>query len=264
MKKTLALVLALALLLGCMSFAAAEGGTMNRDGLTFPELPNNTLKLTVTTANWGTDQLPTKMQKLWQEKMEEYLGCKLDITWQIAPWNDFRNNESVNLAAGDLSDINTYSQGSLVNGYGKDEDGDSLVLDIMDYKDYLVYYPEFVEGKVGGWNGVLNDDGTSYVFWDGYDNDLNLAGGQSFSAYAYRFDVLKKYDLKPATTWEEFKELCAFLKEKIDAGEIENAKYVMSNGASWMTFYYFYDASIGNIQSDFTGQGLLFFLVHPF
>ena len=47
MKKTLALVLALALLLGCMSFAAAEGGTMNRDGLTFPELPNNTLKLTV-------------------------------------------------------------------------------------------------------------------------------------------------------------------------------------------------------------------------
>ena len=236
MKKTLALILALALLLGCVSFASAEG-TMNRDGLTFPELPNNTLKLTVTTANWGTDQLPTKMQKLWQEKMEEYLGCKLDITWQIAPWNDFRNNESVNLAAGDLSDINTYSQGTLVNGYGKDEDGDSLVLDIMDYKDYLVYYPEFVEGKAGGWNGVLNDDGTSYVFWDGYDNDLNLAGGQSFSAYAYRFDVLKKYDLKPATTWEEFKALCAFLKEKIDAGEIENAKYVMSNGASWMAFF---------------------------
>ena len=236
MKKTLALILALALLLGCVSFASAEG-TMNRDGLTFPELPNNTLKLTVTTANWGTDQLPTKMQKLWQEKVEEYLGCKLDITWQIAPWNDFRNNESVNLAAGDLSDVNTYSQGTLVNGYGKDEDGDSLVLDIMDYKDYLVYYPEFVEGKAGGWTGVLNDDGTSYVFWDGYDNDLNLAGGQSFSAYAYRFDVLKKYDLKPATTWEEFKALCAFLKEKIDAGEIENAKYVMSNGASWMAFF---------------------------
>ena len=106
MKKTLALVLALALMLGCMSFASAEG-TMNREGLTFPELPDNTLKLTVSTANFGTDQLPTKMQKLWQEKMEAYLGCKLDITWQVQPWNDFRSNESVALAAGDLADIST-------------------------------------------------------------------------------------------------------------------------------------------------------------
>ena len=232
MKKTLALVLALALMLGCMSFASAEG-TMNREGLTFPELPDNTLKLTVSTANFGTDQLPTKMQKLWQEKMEAYLGCKLDITWQVQPWNDFRSNESVALAAGDLADISTYSQGPLVNGYGADGD----VLNINDYADYLVYYPEFVKGHVGGQAGVNNEDGSSYVFWDGYENDLNLAGGQSFSAYAYRFDVLKKYDLKPATNWEEFKTLCAFLKEKIDAGEIENAKYVMSNGASWMAFY---------------------------
>ena len=232
MKKTLALVLALALMLGRMSFASAEG-TMNREGLTFPELPDNTLKLTVSTANFGTDQLPTKMQKLWQEKMEAYLGCKLDITWQVQPWNDFRSNESVALAAGDLADISTYSQGPLVNGYGADGD----VLNINDYADYLVYYPEFVKGHVGGQAGVNNEDGSSYVFWDGYENDLNLAGGQSFSAYAYRFDVLKKYDLKPATTWEEFKTLCAFLKEKIDAGEIENAKYVMSNGASWMAFY---------------------------
>ena len=106
MKKTLALVLALALLLGCVSFASAEG-TRNREGLTFPELPNNTLKLTVSVPNFGTDQLPTKMQALWQEKVEEYLGCKLDITWQVVPWNDFRNNESVNLAAGDLADINS-------------------------------------------------------------------------------------------------------------------------------------------------------------
>ena len=230
--KVLSLVLALALMLGCMTVAFGEG-TMNREGLEFPELPDNTLHLTVNSANFGTDAQGTKMQALWQEKMEEYLGCKLDISWNYQPWNDFRSNESVKLAAGDIADINTYSQGTLVNEYG--EDGD--VLDINKYADYMVYYPEFVAGRVGGQAGVNNPDGSSYVFWDGYDNDLNLAGGQSFSAYAYRFDVLKKYDLKPAETWDEFVELCAVLKEKIDAGEIENAKYVMSNGASWMAFY---------------------------
>ena len=74
-------------------------------------------------------------------------------------------------------------------------------------------------GTVGdttpGQEGINNPDGSSYVFWDGYDNDVNLAGAQSFAAYAYRFDVLKKYDLKPAETWDEFKDLCAELKDLI-------------------------------------------------
>lgn len=234
MKKILSLVLALMMVLSVASFATAETtGTMNTEGLYFPELPNNTLTLTVSTANFGSDALNTKMQALWQEKMEAYLGCKLDITWQTMPWNDFRSNESVMLAAGDLADINTYSQGSLVNEYGADGD----VLNINDYADYLVYYPEFVAGYVGGQDGVNNPDGSSYVFWDGYDNDLNLAGAQSFTAYGYRFDVLKKYDLTPATTWSEFVELCAKLKSLIDSGEVD-AKYVMSNGMSnlWRGF----------------------------
>lgn len=231
MKKILALALALIMVLGCVSFATAEG-TMNTEGLTFPKLPNNTLSITVSTANFGSDALNTKMQKLWQEKMEAYLGCKLDITWQTMPWNDFRANEAVMLAANDLADINTYSQGSLVNEYGADGD----VLNINEYADYLVYYPEFVAGAVGGQEGINNPDGSSYVFWDGYENDLNLAGAQSFAAYGYRFDVLKANGLQPATNWAEFVELCAKLKALIDEGKVD-AKYVMSNGASWMNFY---------------------------
>lgn len=231
--RILSLVIALIMVLGCVSFASAEtAGTMNRDGLTFPELPNNTLSITVSTANFGSDALGTKMQALWQEKVEEYLGCKLDITWQIMPWNDFRSNEAVMLAAGDLADINTYSQGTLVNEYGAYGD----VLDINKYSDYLVYYPEFVSGYVGGQEGVNNPDGSSYVFWDGYENDLNLAGAQSFAAYGYRFDVLKEHGLQPATNWDEFTKLCADLKALIDEGKVD-AKYVMSNGASWMNFY---------------------------
>ncbi len=230
MKKFLSLVLALIMVLG-VAVASAEG-TMNKEGLTFPELPNNTLTLTVSVPNFGTDALNTKMQKLWQEKVEAYLGCKLDITWQTMPWNDFRSNESVMLAAGDLADVNTYSQGSLVNEYGADGD----VLNINEYADYLVYYPEFVAGTLGGQDGINNPDGSSYVFWDGYHNDLDLAGAQSFTAYGYRFDVLQKYDLQPATTWSEFVDLCAKLQALIDEGKVD-AKYVMSNGASWMNFY---------------------------
>ncbi|MBR4235480.1 MAG: hypothetical protein IKR85_05390 [Clostridia bacterium] len=229
MKKLLALAIALLLAMGCMSAFAADGPI---EGLDYPDLPDNTLKITVSTANFGTDQVNTKMMKLWQEKMEEYLGIKLDITWTTIPWDDFRSNESVKLAAKDLADVNTYSQGDLVNQYG----AEGVVLNLNDYLDYMVYYPTFVEGNVGGWDGINNLDGSSYVFWDGYDNDVNLAGAQSFAAYAYRFDVLQEYGLEPATTWEEFKDLCADLQALIDSGEVD-ADYVLHNGASWMAFY---------------------------
>ena len=229
MKKLLALAIALVLAMGCMSAFAADGPI---EGLDYPDLPDNTLKITVSTANFGTDQVNTKMMKLWQEKMEEYLGIKLDITWTTIPWDDFRSNESVKLAAKDLADVNTYSQGDLVNQYG----AEGVVLNLNNYLDYMVYYPTFVEGNVGGWDGVNNMDGSSYVFWDGYDNDVNLAGAQSFTAYAYRFDVLQEYGLEPATTWDEFKDLCADLKALIDSGDVD-ADYVLHNGASWMAFY---------------------------
>lgn len=227
--KLLLLMLALSLALG-MSYSAM--GEMDRGSLHFPELPNNTLSITVNTANFGNDALPTKMQKLWQEKMEEYLGVKLDITWNVKPWSDFRANESILLASDDLADVNTYSQGTLVNEYGEY----GQVLDINKYKDYFVYYPAFLAGAVGGPEAVNNADGSSYVFWDGYDNDLNLAGAQSFTGFAYRFDVLKKHGLTPATTWQEFVDLCAKLQALISEGK-SDAKYVLANTGKSYAFY---------------------------
>ena len=80
MKKLLALAVAIVLALGCVSAFAVSGPI---EGVDYPELPDGTLHLTVAVPNWGTDQTTTRMQKLWQEKMEEYLGIKLDITYKI-------------------------------------------------------------------------------------------------------------------------------------------------------------------------------------
>ena len=101
-KRILLLVLVLSLVLGGTISALAE---MDKGSLFFPELPNNTLSITVNTANFGNDTLNTRMQQLWQEKMEDYLGVKLDIKWNIKPWADFRANESVLLAADDLASM---------------------------------------------------------------------------------------------------------------------------------------------------------------
>lgn len=200
--------------------------------LSFPELPDNTLSITVSVPNFGTSPEGTAMQLKWQEMMEAYLGCKLDITWNITPWLDFRTNEPVLLQSGDIPDVSAYSQGTLVNEYG----ADGIVLDIAKYKDYMQYYPSFVTDTNGGEAFAYNADGTAYYFMDGFENRENLTGAQSFTAFTYRFDILDNNNLKPATTLDEFTALCASIKDLIDQGKIDS-KYVMTNSDKNYAFY---------------------------
>ena len=200
--------------------------------LYFPELPNNTLSLTASIPNFGTSPEGTVVQEKWQSMMEEYLGVKLDIDWNIVPWSDYRSSEKVLLQSGDIADVATYSQGNYINEYGSD----GIVLDILKYKDYMQYYQEFVKETNGGEAYAYNQDGTAYYFMDGFSNPENLTGAQSFTAFSYRFDVLKKLGLKPATTLNEFTELVAKLQEAINNEEID-AKYVISNQDKGYTFY---------------------------
>lgn len=200
--------------------------------LAFPELPDNTLSITVNIPNFGTSPEGTTIQQKWQDKMETYLGCKLDITWNITPWLDYRTNEPVLLQSGDIPDVSTYSQGALVNEYGSD----GIVLDIAKYKDYLQYYPAFVEDTNGGESYAYNEDGSAYYFMDGFENAENLTGAQSFTAFAYRFDLLQKNNLTPATTLDEFTTLCASIQDLINQGKIDS-KYVMTNSDKNYAFY---------------------------
>lgn len=230
-------VLSASMLAGCGKKDTADNGSNSGNSGTqeagkLPELKGGTLKLTVSIADFNQSSEGTEIQKLWQEKMEEYLGCKLDITWQRTPWADFRANELVVLQSGDVPDVSTYSQGTAINKFG----ADGIVLDLGKYKDYMPNYMEYVKDTNGGENFVFNEDGTSYYFMDGSYNEDDIQGAQSFTAFAYRFDELQKHNLKPAVTLDEFTKLCADLKALIDSGK-SDAKYVIMNSTKDYAFY---------------------------
>ena len=202
------------------------------NGIQLPEIPDGVLKLEVNIPDFNQTSEGTMIQNLWQEKMEAYLGVKLDITWTRTAWNDFRETEKVPLQAGKIADVSTLSIGPAINEFGED----GTVLNLADYMDYMVYYPEYMADTNGGEDFAKNEDGSMCYFMDGSYNMSNIEGAQSFTAFAYRFDVLKENDLQPATTLEEFTQLCADIKAKIDNGEID-AKYPIMNSTKDYSIY---------------------------
>ena len=207
--------------------SAADNGDKGEPESKMSELKDNTLKLSVSIPTFGVDPKDTPVQKEWEKKMTEYLGCKLDISWTYTPWADYRTNEKVILASGALPDVFTYSWKDAIDAYG----ADGQVVNIADYKDYMTYYLPYVEGTVGKEASAYNDDGSSYYFKDGFVNINNITGAQSFTAYAYRFDILKKHNLTPAATTAEFEALCSELKK------LYPDKYVISNSDKNYAFY---------------------------
>ncbi len=192
--------------------------TAKDNGIELPEVSGGTLKLKVSIPLYQLSSQGTQIQKLWQQAMEHYLGCKLEIEWQITPSNDYMNNELVVLQSGQLPDIASVTKGAAINEYGED----SVLLNLAEYMDYMKYYPEYMAETNGGENFAKMEDGSMYMFMDGFYNPQDIQGAQSFTSFAYRFDVLKELGLTPATTLDEFTELCKVLKEKIDAGEIDS------------------------------------------
>jgi ABC-type glycerol-3-phosphate transport system substrate-binding protein len=190
-------------------------------------LTNNTLKITASVPTFGTDPQGTAVQDEWLKRVESYLGVKVDITWTYTPWLDYRTNEQVILASGSLPNVFTYSWGDAINVYGED----NQVLDIAKYKDYMTYYPRYVEGTVGQEAMAYNKDGSGYYFKDGFVNTEDIIGSQSFTGFIYRFDLLQANNLTPATTIDEFTALCARLKT------LYPNMYVISNSDANYAFY---------------------------
>lgn len=202
------------------------------NGINLPEIPGGVLKLEVNIPDFNQSSEGTMIQDLWKEKMEAYLGVQLDITWTRTAWVDFRETEKVPLQAGKIVDISTQSIGTGLNEFGED----GTVLNLADYMDYMVYYPQYMAATNGGEDFAKNEDGSMYYFMDGFYNPQNIEGAQSFTAFAYRFDILKDNDLQPAATLDEFTQLCADIKAGIDSGDIDS-QYVIMNSTKDYSLY---------------------------
>lgn len=213
------------------NFDISKFTTAAANGIALPAL-DEPLKLDISVIDYNQSAEGTKVQELWQACMEHYLGCKLDITWKYTPLVDYQANELVVLQSGDLPDIATLNKGSAVNEYGED----GTVLNLANYEDELYYYKQFMESTNGGPAFAKNEDGSMYYFMDGFNNPDDIQGAQSFTSFAYRFDVLKDNDLTPASTLDEFTALCKTLKEKSDAGEI-NIQYPIINNTKDYSIY---------------------------
>ena len=116
------------------------------------------------------------------------------------------------------------------------QEANEKVLNIADYQDYIKYYWDYVDGHPNGEAVAKNPDGSMYYFIDAINNADDIMGAQSFTAFAYRFDVLKNNDLTPATTLDEFTQLCADLKALIDADAVD-ADHVIMNSTKDYAFY---------------------------
>lgn len=247
-KRLFASVLAGTMLMSAMSVLAEETkkpqdievpeidfstwATAADNGFELPEIEGGVLEIEVNIADFNQSSEGTMVQALWEQAMEHYLGVDLEVKFNRTAWADYRGQETTRLAADDIADINTYSWKEAVNEYGEDE----VVLNLAEYADYIKYYWDYVDGHPNGEAIAKNPDGSMYYFIDAINNADDIMGAQSFTAFAYRFDVLKENNLAPATTLEEFTKLCADLKALIDDGTID-ADYVLMNSTKDYAFY---------------------------
>lgn len=206
--------------------------TAASNGIKLPELPDNTLKLEVSVADYQQSSDGKDIQKMWQEKMEAYLGVKLDITWTRTPAVDYSANELVVLQSGQVPDMASVTKGSAINEYGED----GTLLNLAGYMDYMKYYPDYMKETNGGEDYAKNEDGSMYYFMDGFYNPDDIQGAQSFTAFAYRFDLLKANNWNPPTTLDEFTKLCADMKAKIDDKSLD-LDYVIINNTKDYALY---------------------------
>lgn len=202
------------------------------NGIRLPEIDGGVLELEVSVADYQSSPEGTVVQALWEEKMEAYLGVDLDITWSRTPSVDYNLNELVVLQSGRIPDVATVTKGVAVNEYGEDE----VLLNLNEYTDYMRYYTDYMAETNGGEDYAKNSDGSMYYFMDGFYNPENIEGAQSFTSFAYRFDLLKDNNWSPATTLDEFTKLCADIKAKIDDGSLD-LDYVMINNTKDYSIY---------------------------
>ena len=114
-----------------LTFDASKFTTAADNGIDLPDLGGEPLKLKVNAAMYQMSPDGTQMQQFWEEAMEHYLGCDIEIEWSWTNSTDYANNELVILQSGQLPDVASVTKGTAVNEYGEA----GLLLNLADYED---------------------------------------------------------------------------------------------------------------------------------
>ncbi len=216
--KRIALVLASLMIIMSFTFTGCSQGKVDEEkavdaasGKTTDPAAEKSLEeisFKVSIPNFGVDSQGTLIQEEWLKRMESYMGMKLDIDWEVLPWNDYREKEKIFLAGGSMPDIMTSSSYSMVKEYGEQ----GILLEVSQYFDITPNYMEYVN-QTSDPSVAYNSDGTAYGFRDGKWNEDNIEGAQSMSTVCYRFDLFKKHNIKVPETIDEFYTAAKKLKE---------------------------------------------------
>lgn len=164
-------------------------------------------KLSFSVKNWTkADYYDTLVHKTWMEKMAEYMGCELDITWNPVDYDNRAEAMKLYMAAGDFDDVFIANQ---VTAEAIQQLGDAgLLVNLMDYQDQLNYYNEWLDDNENR-EKLLTADGALYGFAMGEIGEHY--GNQQ--VFAYREDIFKENNLTIPSTQEEFYEVAKTLKE---------------------------------------------------
>ena len=174
MKKTLALVLALVLTLGCCcTFASAE------------EKPTYTFTLLRRLFDINPDG--TLCQETWEAMMEEYIGAELEFIWDDVP-NDYNDKLGTYLASGDWADAFLMSNTDYASAFD-DYGSQGMFANIKDYLGEDSYYMQYLASNKANELEVTSPDGGIYRFGVGM---VSYADNGTQVAWTVRADIFEE------------------------------------------------------------------------
>lgn len=195
MKKLLSLLLVVSLLLGLAVTVSAEA----------PE----TVDLKLFRAIFSASPQGTPVEDEWQRLMEDYLGVKLNITWEELPWGEFNTKMPTYIAAGEYADA--FQTSGVAQSTIDDLGMQGQLINILDHLDEETsYFLPMLNMTLKNKSQATAPDGGVYGFADAMVSETD-AGTQS--CWAVRFDTFAENDLTIPTTMEEIHEAAKALKE---------------------------------------------------
>jgi len=179
---------------------------VSEEGGTEPEV----LSFTVYQPYFGAETARgTRVDQVWQEMMEEYLGVKLDITWEELPWGDFNEKRPIYLASGEFADI--FLLNNVDEAIKAGERG--ALVDLSTKLDLMPYSRKFLESDLGYGpevNKISTPEGKFYTFPNAGDWAYQPGG---LPQYVYRFDIFQKHNIPIPGNLEEYYNAAKRLKE---------------------------------------------------